>query len=91
MSKVPLKNYSIPGHIRSNRDTENGHIDKDLLELLKSEMTTQNHEKKFQTMLHLEELQMEIDIRRYDMSDQKMSSKNSLMELVVSAKCSDVL
>ncbi|XP_066559522.1 putative helicase mov-10-B.1 isoform X2 [Amia ocellicauda] len=40
--------------------------------LLDSQLNFENYERRFQLLLHLEEIQMEVDIRKYDMTEQPM-------------------
>ena len=66
---VPLKRYEIPFPIRFALNQ--GKLDEKLLALLESEVTMAmpQYSQKFSTLLHIEELQMEVDIRHYDMED----------------------
>ena len=63
---VPLKDYHIPFQLRL--DLNQGKPGKELLE---QEVGLQMPEypEKFASLLHIEELQMEVDIRHYDMED----------------------
>ncbi|XP_018597570.1 putative helicase mov-10-B.1 isoform X2 [Scleropages formosus] len=51
--------------------------------LLESPLSFQNYKKKFQLLLHLEEKQMEMDIRRYDMHNVIMTQDRNNKKLLV--------
>ncbi|XP_042656086.1 helicase MOV-10 [Tyto alba] len=51
--------------------------------LLEAPLQPGNYQKKFQLLLHLEEIQMEVDIRRYDMQDVSMVQDRALLVLDV--------
>ncbi|KAM8795940.1 helicase MOV-10 [Eudromia elegans] len=51
--------------------------------LLEAPLQPDNYEEKFQLLLHLEEIQMEVDIRRYDMQDVAMAQDGQLLVLDV--------
>ncbi|PKU37167.1 helicase mov-10 [Limosa lapponica baueri] len=51
--------------------------------LLEAPLQPGNYQKKFQLLLHLEEIQMEVDIRRYDMQDVPMVQDRGLLVLDV--------
>ncbi|XP_064354277.1 helicase MOV-10 [Dromaius novaehollandiae] len=51
--------------------------------LLEAPLQPQNYREKFQLLLHLEEIQMEVDIRRYDMRDATMVQDRALLVLDV--------
>lgn len=58
-------------------------------ESLAAKLQFENYQEKFQLLLHLEELQMEVDIRRYDMQDAPMvkdTQNKRLLILEVRAK-----
>lgn len=42
-------------------------------DLLNSPLKMNNYAQRFQLLLHLEEIQMEVDIRKYDLHDQTMT------------------
>lgn len=46
-------------------------------------MQAENYRQKFQLLLHLEEIQMEVDIRRYDMQDVPMVQDRTMLVLDV--------
>ncbi|NWR31582.1 SDE3 helicase, partial [Tachuris rubrigastra] len=50
---------------------------------LKAPLQTDNYHQKFQLLLYLEEIQMEVDIRRYDMQDVTMVQDRGLLVLDV--------
>lgn len=51
--------------------------------LLDREMCMKNYSQRFHLLLHLEELQMEVDIKKYDMHGQTMSRDHSNSKLLV--------
>ncbi|NXA75521.1 SDE3 helicase, partial [Thryothorus ludovicianus] len=51
--------------------------------LLEAPLQAENYHQKFQLLLHLEEIQMEVDIRRYDMQDVTMVQERALLVLDV--------
>ncbi|NXT31603.1 SDE3 helicase, partial [Pelecanoides urinatrix] len=51
--------------------------------LLEAPLQARNYQEKFQLLLHLEEIQMEVDIRRYDMQDVPMEQERALLVLDV--------
>ncbi|NWJ11613.1 M10L1 helicase, partial [Crypturellus undulatus] len=51
--------------------------------LLEAPLQPDNYQEKFQLLLHLEEIQMEVDIRRYDMQDVTMVQDRALLVLDV--------
>ncbi|NXQ26217.1 SDE3 helicase, partial [Alaudala cheleensis] len=51
--------------------------------LLEAPLQPENYHQKFQLLLHLEEIQMEVDIRRYDMQDVTMVQERGLLVLHV--------
>ncbi len=80
---MPLKDYKIPGNLRSNVNSGKGRVTDDWLKLLEEPLSKHNYAKKFHALLHLEELQMEIDIRRYDMHRVPFEAKGSFLALEV--------
>ncbi|XP_010000545.1 PREDICTED: putative helicase MOV-10 [Chaetura pelagica] len=50
---------------------------------LEAPLQAENYQKKFQLLLHLEEIQMEVDIHRYDMQDVPMVQDRALLVLNV--------
>ncbi|XP_046896067.1 putative helicase mov-10-B.1 [Hypomesus transpacificus] len=61
---VPLKDYKVPAYVmelvRGNRP------------VLEGALSWENYSQKFQLLLYLEELQMEVDIKKYNMTNQPM-------------------
>lgn len=55
--------------------------------LLEAPLQAGNYRQKFQLLLHLEEIQMEVDIRRYDMQDVPMEQDRGLLVLHVRRRC----
>lgn len=55
-----------------------------LRSLLEAPLQAGNYQQKFQLLLHLEEIQMEVDIRRYDMQEVTMVQDRELLVLDVS-------
>ncbi|XP_030321193.1 helicase MOV-10 [Calypte anna] len=51
--------------------------------LLEAPLQAENYHRKFQLLLHLEEIQMEVDIHRYDMQDVPMVQDRELLVLDV--------
>lgn len=51
--------------------------------LLEAPLQAENYRQKFQLLLHLEEIQMEVDIRRYDMQDVPMVQDRTMLVLDV--------
>ncbi|XP_054837044.1 helicase MOV-10 isoform X2 [Eublepharis macularius] len=75
---IPLKNYSYPPNLKDLvMYLHEGHAPNDgsrakiakLRTKLKAALEFSNYHEKFEFLLHLEEIQMEVDIRRYDMQD----------------------
>lgn len=68
LAEVSLGHSDIPAAFRS---------------LLEAPLQAGNYQQKFQLLLHLEEIQMEVDIRRYDMQDVSMVQDRGLLVLDV--------
>lgn len=60
------------------------HISRSLLE---APLQPENYKQKFQLLLHLEEIQLEVDIRRYDLQEVPMVQNGTLLLLNVSGDC----
>ena len=45
--------------------------------ILEQDLTLQNHKMKFDALLYIEEMQMEFDIRRYDMKNAEMTNEKN--------------
>uniref|UniRef100_A0A8C5MGK4 RNA helicase n=1 Tax=Leptobrachium leishanense TaxID=445787 RepID=A0A8C5MGK4_9ANUR len=80
---VPLQNFTPPDQVRYEIEagvfTKSGQSSG----LLSSNLDFNNYDKKFSLMLYLEEIQMELDIRRYDQTDQKMKPDDKNRNLLV--------
>ena len=50
---------------------------------VEAELTSANYGEKFQALLHVEEFQMEVDIRQYDIEDAKLIPSSSLEYLIL--------
>ncbi|XP_074781521.1 helicase MOV-10 [Athene noctua] len=84
-SEIPLDTYQYP---QSLKDTilhgpraSSGWAT--MQSLLEAPLQPENYQQKFQLLLHLEEIQMEVDIRRYDMQDVTMVQDRALLVLDV--------
>lgn len=64
--EVPLKPYKIPTNLDHLIQTLTLDYSSDKRTLLESPLSWQNYKEKFQLLLHLEEQQMEVDIKRYN-------------------------
>ncbi|KAM6976888.1 putative helicase mov-10-B.1 [Aplochiton taeniatus] len=89
-SVVPLKDYKVPPHMTHLIKFLNGFtafsFQLELLEakaLLESPLSWDNYSKRFQLLLYLEELQMEVDIKRYNMKEAPMVRDKRLLVLEV--------
>ncbi|KFM03145.1 Putative helicase MOV-10, partial [Aptenodytes forsteri] len=85
--EIPLGTYQYP---KSLKDTillgPNAHASSSwaaMRSLLEAPLLAENYQQKFQLLLHLEEIQMEVDIRRYDMQDVPMVQDRALLVLNV--------
>ncbi|XP_033925659.1 helicase MOV-10 [Melopsittacus undulatus] len=85
--EIPLRTYQYP---RSLKDTillgpsgSAGSSWAAMQSLLEAPLQAGNYQHKFQLLLHLEEIQMEVDIRRYDMQDVPMVQDRGLLVLDV--------
>uniref|UniRef100_A0A8C8SHY1 RNA helicase n=1 Tax=Pelusios castaneus TaxID=367368 RepID=A0A8C8SHY1_9SAUR len=79
--EVPLGSYNYSPHLK---DAVSSSVKRRTLQLsLASQLQFENYRQKFQQLLHLEELQMEVDIRRYDMQDVRMVKDTSNKKLLV--------
>ncbi|XP_075766067.1 helicase MOV-10 [Pelodiscus sinensis] len=76
---IPLGHYRYP---ESLKDTV-GTAPSSLRSSLAAELQLETYRQKFQLLLHLEELQMEVDIRRYDMEDACMVKDTKKKRLLV--------
>uniref|UniRef100_A0A8C5MH71 RNA helicase n=1 Tax=Leptobrachium leishanense TaxID=445787 RepID=A0A8C5MH71_9ANUR len=88
---VPLQNFTPPDQVRYEIEagvfTKSGQSSFSARSrnkgLLSSNLDFNNYDKKFSLMLYLEEIQMELDIRRYDQTDQKMKPDDKNRNLLV--------
>ncbi|KAG7477792.1 hypothetical protein MATL_G00073410 [Megalops atlanticus] len=90
---VNLKDYKYPFYLKElakERLEDSGYLSAAAREqlpsvksLLESPLTFQNYTRRFQLLLHLEEIQMEVDIRKYDMHNQTMSKDRNSKKLLV--------
>jgi len=55
--------------------------------LLEAPLQPENYKQKFELLLHLEEIQLEVDIRRYDLQEVPMVQNRALLLLNVSGDC----
>ncbi|KAJ8258035.1 hypothetical protein GJAV_G00192420 [Gymnothorax javanicus] len=87
---LPLRDYKCPPFLRDlprflqgsgnfYRNVEELQSMKDLLE---SPLSFQDYDKRFQLLLHLEEIQMEVDIKKYDMHNATMSRDRANKKLL---------
>lgn len=58
--------------------------------ILENPLNKNTYQKKFSMLMNIEELQMEVDIRRYDMKDAPMTKQRNLLllEVRVYVQCS---
>lgn len=80
--KVPLQKFSIPYDLRVSLNK--GEPSEHLEELLTSEITQTNYQERFSALLHIEEMQMEVDIRHYDVENASMVKDGRYLVLDVS-------
>ncbi|XP_022081467.1 putative helicase MOV-10 isoform X2 [Acanthaster planci] len=76
-----IKQYSIPNHLRwmlNNKNQVEG-IRKDI----KPDLAWSNYSHKLTTLLHIEECQMEVDIKRYDMRGVAMRQDGRFLRLEI--------
>lgn len=80
-SVVPLRDYKVPPYVRRliqilNGPTSSLSLQEELRSakaVLEEGLSWGNYSKRFQLLLYMEELQMEVDIKRYNMEDKPMS------------------
>ena len=80
---VPLKDYHIPFQLRLGLNQ--GKPGEELTALLEQEVGLQvpQYPEKFASLLYIEELQMEVDIRHYDMEDTILTPEGQFLVLKV--------
>ncbi|NXS14146.1 SDE3 helicase, partial [Neodrepanis coruscans] len=86
--EIPLGTYQYPKHIKDailqgTNCSDMNDIPAAHSSLLEEPLQTDNYHEKFQLLLYLEEIQMEVDIRRYDMQDVTMVQDRGLLVLDV--------
>lgn len=80
---MPLSNYHIPLQLRLGLNQ--GKPGEELTALLESDtaLPTPEYSKKLAALLHIEELQMEVDIRHYDLEDVTLAPEGEFLVLKV--------
>ncbi|XP_067414809.1 helicase MOV-10 [Emydura macquarii macquarii] len=78
--KIPLRSYNYPQDLK---DVIRSSAKHSKLSSLAAPLQFENYRQKFQLLLHLEELQMEVDIRRYDLEDVTMARDTRNKKLLV--------
>uniref|UniRef100_A0A8U7NPS2 RNA helicase n=1 Tax=Corvus moneduloides TaxID=1196302 RepID=A0A8U7NPS2_CORMO len=85
--EVPLGTYRYPKSLKDTillgPNTSASSSWAAMCSLLEAPLQAENYHQKFQLLLHLEEIQMEVDIRRYDMQDVTMVQDRALLVLDV--------
>uniref|UniRef100_A0A8C3XCH0 RNA helicase n=1 Tax=Cyanoderma ruficeps TaxID=181631 RepID=A0A8C3XCH0_9PASS len=85
--EIPLGTYQYPKSLKDTillgPNTTASSSWADMRSLLEAPLQAENYHQKFQLLLHLEEIQMEVDIRRYDMQDVTMVEDRGLLVLDV--------
>ncbi|NXS62137.1 SDE3 helicase, partial [Brachypteracias leptosomus] len=87
--EIPLGTYQYPKSLKDtillgrNANASSSSSWAAMLSLLEAPLEAENYQQKFQLLLHLEEIQMEVDIHRYDMKDVTMVQDRALMILDV--------
>ncbi|KAM6237092.1 helicase MOV-10 [Porphyrio hochstetteri] len=85
--EIPLGTYHYPKHLKDtillgpNASASSSWAA--MQTKLEALLQAGNYQEKFQLLLHLEEIQMEVDIRRYDMKDVPMVQDRALLVLDV--------
>ncbi|CAM9845925.1 unnamed protein product [Bubo scandiacus] len=84
-NEIPLDTYDYPKSLKDAilRGPRASSDWADMQSLLEAALQPENYQQKFQLLLHLEEIQMEVDIRRYDMQDVTMVKDRALLVLDV--------
>ena len=80
--KVELASYDLTPEIRK-RVSNLQNSQQALQEELEKELDNQSYKEKFKTLLYSEEVQMEVDIRRYDMHNVEMEQSSGYISLKV--------
>uniref|UniRef100_A0A8B9UU17 RNA helicase n=1 Tax=Anas zonorhyncha TaxID=75864 RepID=A0A8B9UU17_9AVES len=85
--EIPLNTYPYPKSLKETiklgPKTDPASSWVKMLSLLEAPLHAGNYQQKFQLLLHLEEIQMEVDIRRYDMQEVTMVQDRELLVLDV--------
>ncbi|NXR61185.1 SDE3 helicase, partial [Rhadina sibilatrix] len=85
--EIPLGTYQYPKNLKDTillgPNTSASSSWAAMCSLLEAPLQAENYQQKFQLLLHLEEIQMEVDIRRYDMQDVTMVQERGLLVLDV--------
>ncbi|NXP23788.1 SDE3 helicase, partial [Scytalopus superciliaris] len=85
--ELPLGTYQYPKNLKDTillgPNTNASSAWTAMCSLLKAPLQADNYHQKFQLLLYLEEIQMEVDIRRYDMQDVTMVQDRGLLVLDV--------
>ncbi|NXY76275.1 SDE3 helicase, partial [Glareola pratincola] len=85
--EIPLGTYQYPESLKDTillgPNTSASSRWAAMRSLLEAPLQAGNYQQKFQLLLHLEEIQMEVDIRRYDMQDVPMVQDRGLLVLDV--------
>ncbi|TRZ12568.1 hypothetical protein HGM15179_014547 [Zosterops borbonicus] len=85
--EIPLGTYQYPKSLKDTillgPNTSASSSWAAMRSLLEAPLQAENYLQKFQLLLHLEEIQMEVDIRRYDMQDVTMVQDRGLLVLDV--------
>ena len=76
---VQLDDFRIPSSLR--RQVNQGKVD--VFSNFDAEVTARNHCERFSNLLHVEELQMEVDIQRFSMEKTKLGRERSYLTLEV--------
>ncbi|XP_021395152.2 helicase MOV-10 [Lonchura striata] len=86
-TEIPLGTYRYPKSLKDmillGPNTSASSSWAALCSLLEAPLQAENYQQKFQLLLYLEEIQMEVDIRRYDMRDVTMVQERALLVLDV--------
>ncbi|NWX36340.1 SDE3 helicase, partial [Notiomystis cincta] len=85
--EIPLDTYQYPKSLKDTillgPNTSASSSWAAMRSLLEAPLQAENYHQKFQLLLHLEEIQKEVDIRRYDMQDVTMVQDRALLVLDV--------
>ncbi|NWU07659.1 SDE3 helicase, partial [Cephalopterus ornatus] len=86
-SEIPLDTYQYPKNLKDTillgPDASANSNWAAMHSLLEAPLRADNYQQKFQQLLYLEEIQMEVDIRRYDMQNVTMVQERGLLVLDV--------